>query len=181
MKIITGIARGRKLEEPKGQKIRPTTGLVKESIFNIIQFDIPGRRVLDLFAGTGQLGIEALSRGAISCDFVDQSKDAIRLVQANLASTNLSGGRTWQTDARSFIKRGETYDLIFIDPPYHFAAYDAIVQDIAAFDILSKNGIMVCEAELDSSLPMLDLPYKQKREYRYGRVKIAIYTRLADS
>ena len=80
MRVITGTARGRKLKEPVGMDIRPTTDSVKEAIFNTIQFDIEGRRVLDLFAGTGQLGIEALSRGAKSCTFVDESTAAVRLV-----------------------------------------------------------------------------------------------------
>ena len=84
MRVITGTARGRKLREPKNMDIRPTTDKVKESLFSIIQFDIEGRRVLDLFAGTGQLGIEALSRGAKSVTFVDQSNDAIAIVRENL-------------------------------------------------------------------------------------------------
>lgn len=85
MRVITGTARGRKLREPEGMASRPTTDNVKESMFNLIQFDIEGRRVLDLFAGTGQLGIEALSRGARSAVFVDESRAAVQLVRANLA------------------------------------------------------------------------------------------------
>ena len=84
MRVITGTARGRKLGQLQGMDTRPTTDQVKESIFNIIQFDIEGRRVLDLFAGTGQLGIEALSRGAAGCTFVDQRRDAAALVRSNL-------------------------------------------------------------------------------------------------
>ena len=91
MRVITGSARGRKLSEPNGMDIRPTSDQVKEAIFNIVQFDIEGRRVLDLFAGTGQLGIEALSRGAASCTFVDESRTAIALVRENLKRCQLSG------------------------------------------------------------------------------------------
>ena len=86
MRVITGTARGRKLREPEGMASRPTTDNVKESMFNLIQFDIEGRRVLDLFAGTGQLGIEALSRGARSAVFVDESRAAVQLVRTNLAN-----------------------------------------------------------------------------------------------
>ena len=91
MRVITGTARGRRLREPEGMATRPTTDNVKESMFNLIQFDIEGRRVLDLFAGTGQLGIEALSRGARSAVFVDESRAAVQLVRANLALCRLQG------------------------------------------------------------------------------------------
>ena len=91
MRVITGTARGRKLREPEGMASRPTTDNVKESMFNLIQFDIEGRRVLDLFAGTGQLGIEALSRGARSAVFVDESRAAVQLVHTNLAHCRLQG------------------------------------------------------------------------------------------
>ena len=84
MRVITGTARGRRLKELEGMETRPTTGKVKESLFSIIQFDIEGRRVLDLFAGTGQLGIEALSRGAKQCVFIDQRNDAVKLIRENL-------------------------------------------------------------------------------------------------
>ena len=87
MRVITGIARGRRLKTPEGMDIRPTTDNVKESVFNILQFDIEGRRVLDLFAGTGQLGIECLSRGAIEAVFIDQNRDAVKIVRENLKAS----------------------------------------------------------------------------------------------
>ena len=177
MKVITGTARGRKLKEPTGQKIRPTSSLVKEAIFNIVQFDIEGRRVLDLFAGTGQLGIEALSRGAKSCDFVDFSKEGVALVQENLKSCKLEGGQVFLSDARSFVKRGGEYDLIFLDPPYGDENFGKLLEDIAQVDILSKNGIMVCETSLEEKLPELALPYEAGKSYRYGKVKVTVYTK----
>ena len=104
MRVITGTARGRRLKELQGMETRPTTDKVKESLFSIIQFDIEGRRVLDLFAGTGQLGIEALSRGAARCTFVDQRKDAAALVRENLKLTGLSGqGKVVQGDSISYL------------------------------------------------------------------------------
>jgi len=111
--------------------------MVKEAIFNIVQFDIEGRRVLDLFAGTGQLGLEALSRGAKSCDFVDSMKAHVALVKENIKSTELDGGQVFLNDAKSFLQRGERYDLIFLDPPYDFKNLDQIIQDIVRFDILN--------------------------------------------
>ena len=178
MRIITGTARGRKLREPDDNRIRPTTSMVKEAIFNIIQFDIEGRRVLDLFAGTGQLGIECLSRGAASCDFVDQSKPAYALVKSNLASAQVAGGRVWQSDAAAFLRRGERYDLILVDPPYDYGKLDSLLEKITVFDILNKNGIMVCETGVDVVLPELMPPYVKGREYRYGKVKITLYSHV---
>ncbi|MCL2568550.1 MAG: 16S rRNA (guanine(966)-N(2))-methyltransferase RsmD [Oscillospiraceae bacterium] len=177
MRVITGLARGRKLREPVDDNIRPTTAMVKEALFSIVQFDIEGRRVLDLCAGTGQLGIEALSRGAASCDFVDSSKEANQLIRANLASTQLVGGQVFQIDAASFLARGERYDLIFFDPPYGLANVDRILEKIVQFDNLNQHGIMVCETEVGTILPELAEPYQKGREYRYGKVKITLYTR----
>jgi len=177
MRVITGTARGRKLREPEGNGIRPTSDMVKEAIFNIIQFDIEGRRVLDLFAGTGQLGIEALSRGAAVCDFVDKDKAAYQLVRANLASTELTGGQVFQSDAASFLGRAERYDLVFVDPPYDFPNPDRILEKIVQFDILNQHGIIVCETKAETDLPTVPEPYQKGREYRYGKVKITLYTR----
>jgi len=177
MRVITGLARGRKLKEPEGSSIRPTTDMVKEALFNIIQFDIEGRRVLDLFAGTGQLGIEALSRGAASCDFVDKEKAAVALVRTNLANAELEGGRVFQSDAASFLGKGEKYDLVFLDPPYDLKQFDQIIGKIVQFDILNQNGIMVCETKAEINLPEVAAPYEKGREYRYGKVKITLYTR----
>jgi len=159
--------------------IRPTSASVKEALFNIIQFDIPGRRVLDLFAGTGQLGIEALSRGAKSCDFVDQSGAACKIVEANLAHCALSGGQIYQMDAARFLRRGTQYDLLFLDPPFDPQLMEKTVQNIVQFDILNKNGIMVCETRQDTAMPQPEAPYALTREYHYGKVKLTLYTRLS--
>ena len=119
MRVITGSARGRRLKELTGMETRPTTDKVKESLFSIIQFDIEGRRVLDLFAGTGQLGIEALSRGAASAVFIDRRADAVRLVKDNLELCGLSDRASVRCgDAMSYLRSGEKFDLIFLDPPY---------------------------------------------------------------
>ena len=176
MRVITGTARGRKLREPSGMDIRPTTDMVKEAVFNIVQFDVEGRRVLDLFAGTGQLGIEALSRGAESCVFVDSSRDAVRLVQQNLASCGLKG-EVLMTDSVGYLGRCGKFDLIFVDPPYDSGLYEKVLETINKFDILTEGGIIVCESRRETVLPELTEPYYAHREYRYGKVKLTVYKR----
>lgn len=177
MRVITGTARGRKLGQLQGMETRPTTDQVKESIFNIIQFDIEGRRVLDLFAGTGQLGIEALSRGAASCTFVDQRKDAVGLVRANLKLCQLSDkARVVQGEALSFLSTvREQYHLVFLDPPYQMDLLENAIKKIAEIDMLTENGIIICESPADKVLPELPHPYHKGREYRYGKIKITVY------
>ena len=120
MRVITGTARGRVLRTLEGEDVRPTTDRVKEAVFSIIQFEIEGRRVLDLFAGSGQLGIEALSRGAASATFVDMSKDSLSTVKYNLEHTKLGdNAKVVQTDALSFLKlTRDRFDIVFLDPPY---------------------------------------------------------------
>lgn len=176
MRVITGKARGRKLATPANNDIRPTTDNVKESIFNIIQFDIEGRRVLDLFAGTGQLGIECLSRGAESAVFVDQSRESVKLVKDNLKTCGLSG-TVMQMDAVSFLNGCGKFDLIFIDPPYDSPLYEKVLETVNSVDILSDGGIIICEASRDRQLPELKAPYKKVREYIYGKVKLCKYTK----
>ena len=176
MRVISGQCRGRKLLEPAGNDVRPTTDQVKEAMFNIVQFDIEGRRVLDLFAGTGQLGIEALSRGAAECVFVDSSRDSLRLVQENLKRCGLRAGVV-QCDALSYLRRGEKFDLILIDPPYGSGLDAQAVQAVKEFDILAKGGIMVCESRADQTPPDPGPEYGSVRTYRYGRIKLTVITR----
>ena len=176
MRVITGTARGRKLETPTNYDIRPTTDNVKESIFNIIQFDIEGRKVLDLFAGTGQLGIECLSRGAESATFIDENREAIRIIKENLKTCQLKG-TVMQTDALSFIRNCGKFDLIFIDPPYDSKLYEPVLEAINSVDILSDGGIIVCEARKEKLLPEMNLPYRKRKEYNYGKLKVCIYTK----
>lgn len=179
MRVITGEARGRKLKEPKGNDIRPTTDMVKEAVFNIIQFDIEGRRVLDLFAGTGQLGIESLSRGAKSAVFVDQSREAAELVKDNLKSCGFEG-QVIQTDSISYLENCGKFDIIFVDPPYNSNLSASALQKIYRFDILTDGGIIICETKNEAVLPTLASPYYYGREYRYGKVKLTIIRREVD-
>lgn len=182
MRVITGTARGRKLKELQGLETRPTTDKVKESLFNIIQFDIEGRRVLDLFAGTGQLGIECLSRGAAHCTFVDLRREAVALVRENLEWTRLADqAAVVQGDYLAYLTRcGEKFDLIFLDPPYESGLLEKAVSTIAEIDILSDNGIMVCESGLEQELPAVAAPYEKGKDYRYGKIKLTVYRRSSD-
>lgn len=178
MHVITGTARGRRLKELEGMETRPTTGKVKESIFSIIQFDLEGRRVLDLFAGTGQLGIEALSRGAAACVFCDQRKDAVQLIRDNLAVCQLTDKATVrQGDAMAYLKSGEKFDIIFLDPPYASGLLSRALEDIIRFDICRDHGIIVAESAADALLPPVEAPYSLHREYRYGKIKLTVYHR----
>ena len=127
---------------------RPTTDRVKEAIFSILQFDLEGRRALDLFAGTGQLGIEALSRGAASAVFVEQRREAAALIRDNLTLTGLAGSaRVVGGDAFAFLQSAkETFDIILIDPPFAAGLWENALNSISRFDILSDHGIIVCES-----------------------------------
>ena len=176
MRVITGIAGGRKLKSPEGEAVRPTADHVKQAMFNILQFDLEGRRILDLFGGTGQLGIEALSRGAREAVFTDSSRTSIQLIRENLKRCGLEG-KVLQTDALSYLARGEKFDIIFIDPPYDGGLYQAVLERINAVDNLTEGGIIVCEARAGTELPELSAPYFKLRERRYGNVKICIYSK----
>lgn len=176
MRVITGIARGRRLKTPDNYDIRPTTDNVKESVFNIIQFDIEGRQVLDLFAGTGQLGIECLSRGAAGAVFVDRDKDAVRIVKDNLKTCGMKA-TVLQEDSISFLNHCGKFDVIFIDPPYDSDLYESALKIINLVDILSEGGIIICEARREKVLPEMTEPYRKRKEYNYGKVKICIYTK----
>jgi len=178
MRVISGSARGRKLTEPKGNKIRPTSDRVKESVFTIVQFDIEGRRVLDLFAGTGQYGIEALSRGAKFAKFVDSSKDAVKLIVENLNICGFSeAAAVYGRDALKYLENDEKFDLIFIDPPYDSGLAGKAIQKVTEFDKLNINGIIIAELSTDIKPPAVELPYKLQKEYKYGGVKIIKYVR----
>ena len=178
MRVISGSVRGRKLKAPVGSDIRPTADLIKESIFNIVQFDIEGRRVLDIFAGTGQLGIEALSRGARSAVFVDSSPHAIKLIAENLKLCGFSeNAQIIRRDALKYLQNSEKFDLIFIDPPYSENVAEDVLGEIIQFDKLNDNGIIIFEMSADRVSPVADLPYKFSKEYKYGGMKIVKYSK----
>ena len=179
MRVITGSARGRRLKELEGMETRPTTDRVKEGLFSALQFDIEGRRVLDLFAGTGQLGIECLSRGAASAVFVDRRADAVKLIRENLRLTELEDrARVVAGDSMEYLKSiREPFDIIFLDPPYAAGLLEPAIAHIAKFDILAPHGIIAAEHPADRVLPALAPPYRVHRTYRYGKIALTLYRR----
>ncbi len=175
MRVITGSARGRVLKTLQGDDVRPTTDRVKEAMFSIIQFELEGRRVLDLFAGSGQLGIEALSRGAASATFVDMSKEAIMTVKDNLNHTKLGeNARVVQTDALSFLKLGsDVFDIVFVDPPY---ASDLVEKALKLLsERVSAGGIVMCETPYGATLPERVGELTLGRTYKYSKIMISVY------
>lgn len=176
MRVISGSARGRKLVSPEGMDIRPTTDNVKESLFNIIQFDIEGRRVLDLFAGSGQLGIECLSRGAESAVFVDERKEAVRIIRENLQKCGFRAD-VEMTDAISYLRRCGKFDIVFVDPPYDSDYYEIVMKNIKLFDILNKGGIIIFESRTDREIGEMEEPYHPLKTYVYGSVKLSLFSR----
>ena len=177
MRVITGKARGVALKTPDGQHTRPTSDRVKEALFSIIQFDIPGTTVLDLFGGTGQLGIEALSRGAKKAVFVDEREDACRLIKENLRRTKLEqDGQVVRSDYLSYLNRcREKFGIIFLDPPYAEVFLENSLKRITEIDILESGGIMVAERPLGKELPW-DFPgYSRSKDYKYGKTLITLY------
>ena len=182
MRIISGSARGRRLKELQGMDTRPTTDKVKEALFNIIQFDIEGRQVLDLFGGTGQLGLEALSRGAERCTFTDQRREAAALIRENIKACGFQDQtHVVQGDAISFLSGcREKFDLIFLDPPYETELLETAIAHIARHDLLNVHGMMIAEHPVDKALPALSAPYRMGRTYRYGKIAVTIYHRDGD-
>ncbi len=181
MRVITGTARGVRLKTPKGEKTRPTADRVKEAVFSIIQFETEGSRFLDLFAGTGQMGIEALSRGASRAVFVDEWRDACHLVKENLRLTNLTEkASVVQDQYLSYLKKcRETFDIIFLDPPYAEIFLENALNLISEIDILSDRGIIICERPAEKQLD-LEIPgLRRCKDYRYGKSWITVFRKEA--
>lgn len=175
MRVITGTARGMQLSTLEGSDVRPTTDKVKESLFNIIQWDIEGRRVLDLFAGSGQLGIEALSRGAEHATFVDRSPKAAAVVEKNLAHTKLAPLATVRREeAKSFLlQTRETFDIAFLDPPYGKGIIEEVLPVLVGH--MSDHGIIVCETSREETLPETVGTFFAAKTYRYGKIQLTLY------
>lgn len=177
MRVISGKARGIQLKTPDGMVTRPTADRVKEALFSIIQFDIPGAKVLDLFGGTGQLGIEALSRGAKSAVFVDAQENACKLIKENLRRTKLEGeGSVVRADYLDYLNRcRDQFNLIFLDPPYAEAFLENSLNRITEIDILLSGGIIVTERPLDKDLPFQFEGYTRSKDYKYGKTLLTLY------
>ena len=177
MRVISGKARGVNLKTPAGTATRPTADRVKEAVFSIIQFDLPGATVLDLFGGTGQLGIEALSRGAKNAVFVDERDDACRLIRENLKRTKLEGeGRIIRSDYSAFLKStSQKFDIIFLDPPYAEVFLENSLNLITQIDILQSGGIIVTERPVEKELLLDFAGYNRSKDYKYGNTLITLF------
>ena len=177
MRVITGTARGVRLKTPEGLGTRPTTERVKEALFSAIQFEIEGRKVLDLFAGSGQLGIEALSRGAERAVFIDSGKAAVALIKENIRRAKLEQKATViQADYQSYLTRcKDSFGVIFLDPPYAETFLENSLKKIVEFDILAPGGIIVTERPEGKALDLEFEGYARSKDYRYGSSVITIY------
>ena len=177
MRVITGKARGVVLKTPEGLATRPTSDRVKEALFSIIQFELPAAKVLDLFGGTGQLGIEALSRGAVKASFVDEQEKACKLIRENLKRTKLeSQAHVIRSDYMSYLKNcNEKFDIIFLDPPYAEVFLENSLKMITEIDILQSGGIIVAERPLGKELPWEYPGYLRSKDYKYGKTLLTIY------
>jgi len=177
MRVITGKARGVVLKTPDGMATRPTSDRVKEALFNIIQFEIPAARVLDLFGGTGQLGIEALSREAKSAVFVDEREDACRLIRENLKRTKLENlGRVIRSDYMAYLKTCvDKFDIILLDPPYAEVFLENSLKMITEIDILQSGGIIVTERPVGKDLLFNFSGYSRSKDYKYSKTIVTIY------
>ena len=176
MRVIAGMARGTKLAALPGTEItRPTVDRVKEGMFSAVQFELPGARVLDLFAGSGQLGIEALSRGAARCVFLDEDRGAAAIVAQNLKAAGLFGQASVSNmTAQSYLAAArEEFDLVLLDPPYRRGTLAQLLPEVAR--LTAPGGSVLCESELEAVLPAQAGGLTMQKQYKYGKVLVTRY------
>ena len=182
MRVITGTARGRKLESPPDSSVRPTSERAKEALFSALQFELENARVLDLFAGSGQLGIEALSRGAGSCVFVDASRESFELCKRNVAHCELmQHARVAQMDALAFLRGSrDTFDIALLDPPYRAGLWEELLPLLAPR--MSDSGVIVCETPVrDVVLPETFGDFRAVKTYKHGIALLTFYRKELDA
>lgn len=181
MRVITGTARGKRLKTPEGILTRPTADRVKEALFSAIQFEIQNARFLDLFAGSGQMGIEALSRGASGAVFVDSRKEACALVRENLKICGFDKNAVVvQSDYLSYLDRcKEKFDIVFLDPPYAEVFLEKALKRITEIDILTECGIIICERPADKLQDLEIDGLNRAKDYRYGKTWVTIYRKIS--
>ncbi len=182
LRIITGTAKGKKIETLEGEATRPTSERIKEAVFSSIQFDIEDRRVLDLFAGSGQLGLEALSRGAASATFIDASREAIDIVKKNAKTTGFFEVCRYNvSDWRNYIRKAsgrDRYDLVFVDPPYAMECCADALRRLCEADLLEKGAIVVLESGTEDVRPEEHTAFDVIKSTHYGKktfVNILLY------
>ncbi len=175
MRVITGLAKGRKLDTLEGTDVRPTTDMVKEAVFSAIQFDIEGRTFLDLFAGSGQMGIEAISRGAKNSTFIDSNQNAISVIKGNLSKTGFTDkAKVVRGEYSSFLaSTNEKFDIAFLDPPYRLNILGSALNAVTG--VMNKYGIIICEHPNDVCVPEALNGFKLERQRKYSKIIISIY------
>ena len=178
MRVIAGKYKGRKLESPADNSIRPTTDKVKEALFSILSECIWGSRVLDLFSGTGNLGIEALSRGAELCVFADNSRESLRLIKGNIAHCKAQeGARVVAGDFKKVLMNLEDkFDIILLDPPYGKDMLPECFALIREYGLLAEDGIIVAEHRKEEDMPEELEGFTKEKERKYGIIKLSIYS-----
>lgn len=175
MKVITGSLRGRNLETLSGDEVtRPTTQATKEALFSSIQFEIENRKVLDLFAGSGQLGIEALSRGARVCTFVESNRSAYKIIEGNLERCRIADKANLVfSEAKSFLMKKDNFDIAFLDPPYH---QNLVVDCLPSLtNLMSEDGVIICETAKDEELPQEINSWQISKQKKYGKTLLTYY------
>ncbi len=180
MRVITGTAKGKRLKTLDGLDVRPTSEKVKESIFSIIQFELEGAKFLDLFAGSGQIGIEALSRGAEMCVFVDSNRESQSIIKENLQNTSLfQKSRVVAMDSLAYLDRmTDVFDIAFLDPPYNKGILQKALPKIV--EKIRSHGIIICEHEKNDILPNEVGNFEIFRTYSYGRISLTTYRKKED-
>ncbi len=175
MRVITGIAKGKRLKTLEGNDVRPTTDRVKEGIFSALQFNIEGRRFLDLFAGSGQMGIEAVSRGAKEAVFVDSSKKALQVISENIKKCGFeSKSRVVSSPAISFLKiNREPFDIAFLDPPYRQGLLEEVFPQVC--ENMKNTGTILCEHPSDEKIFKNCGKFYLDRQYRYGKIIVSSF------
>lgn len=175
MRIISGSKRGKKLITLDGEHTRPTTDRVKEALFDILQFGVEGRRVLDLFAGSGQIGLEAISRGAAYAVMVDSFRDSIKVIEKNVAATGFADrAKIVQSDFEGYLKTShESFDIAFLDPPYRTGLLQRALPQVAQH--MNKGGVIFCEHPRDEELPEQAGCFVKHKSYRYGSIMLTAY------
>lgn len=175
MRVITGIARGRRLKTLESLEVRPTTDKVKEAIFSSVQFEIEGSVILDLFSGSGQMGIEALSRGAAYAYFVDSARESCDVTRDNLMTTGLqTNSRVANMDSLEFLKNTKnTFDIVILDPPYKKGIIENVLPLLEPK--LSDMAKVICEHEVGLELPEQVGKLYIKKKYKYGKIEVTLF------
>ena len=175
MRVVSGTARGKKLESLSEEGLRPTTDRVKEAIFSVIQFEIEGRTFLDLFSGSGQMAIEALSRGANFATLVDHSPKSIKIIKNNLQKADFnSKSEVFNLDYENFLKNNkETFDIVFLDPPYKKGILQKALEEVVK--ITNESGVIICENPVEEELPNKIGKFYLSKSFKYGKIKTSFY------